>query len=158
MATGPATEEARVRARRAEATRGRRRRNIVRPEDHPILDVQQAGFGMVERELGGLRRGLCSLNRGLNACVVGMARQHALLAQGVDALQRSAQAMEHLTRLRGAPTATAPPPSVAVPPPAGRPTTRAAGRQPPPPPPPPPRPSRGQSTRRGPRLRGKSLN
>ena len=39
-----------------EASRPRsRRQNTFRQEDHPFLDLQQAGFNMLEMELGGIR-------------------------------------------------------------------------------------------------------
>ncbi|KAJ8277871.1 hypothetical protein GJAV_G00081080 [Gymnothorax javanicus] len=140
----------------AATQRPRRFRSVVRPEDHPILDIQQAGFRMLERELGGLQRGLCSINQAMKRSLAAMRRHERLLGQGVAALQRSAAALERLAHLGPqAPMApveqgaqVAQPPGTAAPS-RSPPNTRASRQSPTSP----RRPSRGQPSRRGPRLR-----
>ena len=135
--SGVAEDHPRPRARQR---RSRRLANVVQPEDHPILEIQQAGFRMLDRELGGIRRGLLAIN--------------TRLARSVAAQERSAAALERIASL-GSPAAQPPPgtPLAAPPPPPptrSPPNTRAARQHPPP-----SRPSRGQPVRRGPRLRGR---
>ncbi|XDV29781.1 hypothetical protein PO909_032823 [Leuciscus waleckii] len=99
-AHGPAEEGAAQppRCRGSRPTTGRG--SIVRPEDHPFLQIQQTGFDMLERELSGMRQSLDH-----------MAMLLWPLGRIPSRLERIAAAME-----RGPPNAP-PAPVVPLPPP-----------------------------------------
>ncbi|KAK0154068.1 hypothetical protein N1851_003840 [Merluccius polli] len=61
-----------------------RRQNTFRQEDHPFLDLQQAGFNMLERELGGIRQSVQWVNPHLSH----MEMLQRLLGRIVDSLGR----------------------------------------------------------------------
>ncbi|KAK0140397.1 Heterogeneous nuclear ribonucleoprotein U-like protein 1 [Merluccius polli] len=84
----------------ASRPRGRRRQNSIRQEDHPFLNLQQAGFNMLERELGGIRQSVRQVNTRLSR----MEMLLRPLGRIADSLGRLAEAVERLV------PATPPPP------------------------------------------------
>ncbi|XP_034049940.1 myb-related transcription factor, partner of profilin-like [Thalassophryne amazonica] len=83
---GPIEEEEKVEETpRGDTSCPKPRRNIIRAEDHPFLEIQQAGFRMLERELGGLRRSVCHLNARLSRIEM-MLRPLGQLAEAVERL------------------------------------------------------------------------
>ncbi|KAG9336232.1 hypothetical protein JZ751_002579 [Albula glossodonta] len=67
-----------------------RRRNTARQEEHPFLDLQQSGFNMLQRELGGIRQCIQSVNSRLSRIEV-LLRPLGRIA---DNLERLAVAVE----------------------------------------------------------------
>ncbi|XP_048883472.1 uncharacterized protein LOC125750125 isoform X2 [Brienomyrus brachyistius] len=121
---------------RGETNRPRTRRgNIIRQEDHPFLELQQAGFNMLERELGGISRGVRRVNTHLS-------RTEMLLqplGRIADNLGRLAGAVERLI-------SATPPTQTTQSPPSTRSNINTL-------PPDAPGPSRGRSCPGAPRLR-----
>ncbi|CAL8242153.1 unnamed protein product [Merluccius merluccius] len=113
-AQGPAEEGAAQTLRGRGYRRTTRRGSIVRPEDHPFLQLQQTGFDMLERELSQMRRINGRLDR--VAMLLRPLRRISL------SLERIAAAME-----RGPPNAPPPPVVPLPPPPTPSPSTRSRG-------------------------------
>ncbi|XP_023690014.1 uncharacterized protein [Paramormyrops kingsleyae] len=111
-----------------------RRGNIIRQEDHPFLELQQAGFNMLERELGGIMRSVRRVNTRLSRIEM-LLRPLGRIA---DNLGRLAEAVEHFV--------AATPPLTTCSPPSTRSSMSTL-------PPDVPGPSRGQPRRGAPRLR-----
>lgn len=110
------TEEAEERAETGKRTSPRSRRwasrprtrraSGGRPEDHPFLELQRAGFDMLERELGGVRRSVSRVSARL-------CRVEALLrplARVAHSLGRLADAVERLVPAASSPPAAPLPP------------------------------------------------
>lgn len=92
---------------RGETTRPKSRRgNIIWQEDHLFLELQQAGFNMLERGLGGIRRSVRRVNTHLSRVEM-LLRP---LGRTADNLGRLAEAVERLI------PATPPPPTTRSPP------------------------------------------
>ncbi|KAJ8353917.1 hypothetical protein SKAU_G00214840 [Synaphobranchus kaupii] len=118
---GAETEEPATLRSTGETSRPRSQRgNTTQQEDHPFLELQQAGFHMLERELGAVRRS------------IGQVLLQPL-ARFADNLGRLADAVERLVP-------TTPPPPTTRSPPSTRSVTRTL-------PPAAPGPSRGQPRR-----------
>ncbi|KAJ8360196.1 hypothetical protein SKAU_G00167210 [Synaphobranchus kaupii] len=136
VVTGAETEEPAALRSTGETSRPRSQRgNTTQQEDHPFLELQQAGFHMLERELGAVRRSIGRVNTRL--CRMQVLLQP--LARIADNLGRLADAVERLV------PATPPPPTTRSPP-----STRSVTRTLPPAA---PGPSCGQPRRGATRLR-----
>ncbi|KAJ8356767.1 hypothetical protein SKAU_G00195610 [Synaphobranchus kaupii] len=132
---GAETEEPAALRSTGETSRPRSQRgNTTQQEDHPFLELQQAGFHMLERELGAVRRSIGRINTRL--CRMQVLLQP--LARIADNLGRLADAVERLV------PATPPPPTTRSPP-----STRSVTRTLPPAA---PGPSHGQPRRGATRL------
>lgn len=90
-----------------EASRPRSRRGNISHQDHPFLELQQAGFNMLERELGGMRRSVRRMHTSLSRIEL-LLRPLGSIA---GSLERLAGAVEGLL------PAASPPPSTQSPPP-----------------------------------------